>query len=158
MTAFAGLIAEEAALHALQYGCTHGTSHRLFQAKGAADYQPDDSRELRNVEHNDDHGQQDVAHRHEGHHHTGEMGDAAHTAEDDEQGGHGEGNTHMNNADARCIAQGITKGIALYHLIGNAKGDRDKHGEEHSHPLAVQSALHIIGRTAIERFLATALV
>ena len=86
------------------------------------------------------------------------MGDATYAAKDDKEGGYRKDETYAATAHPHRIAQSVTEGVALNHLIGNTEGDSDKHGEEHSHPFAMEAALHIIGWSAIKRLLATALV
>ena len=86
------------------------------------------------------------------------MTDATYSSEDDDECGDGDGEAYPLGVDGERVGKGVTKGVALNNLVCHAEGDGDEYGKEHSHPFAMQSVLHIISRTAIERVLTPALV
>ena len=86
------------------------------------------------------------------------MTDATYSAKDDDEGGDSDSETYPLGIDGERVGKGVTKSVALYHLICHTEGDGDENGKEHTHPFAMQSILHIISRTAIERVLTLALV
>ena len=155
--ALTGFIAEQTTLHSLQHGHSHRTSGSLAHSKGTVDDETQHGRHFADVHHQDEKGEQQIAHSHKRYHHSGEARNALYASEDDDQRHDSEYHGHTGRVVAPGRAQSVTEGVALHNLVGNAKTKGDETGKKHAHPAAVKAVLHIVGRATIEGVLALTL-
>ena len=129
-------------------GQTQNGTETGFHPEGALPDQQDHTGQLADVEGDDDAGDDDVAQRHEGHHSTGEVGDAFHAAEDDEA----EQQRQTGGGDVRIDVKGGLQagadGVRLHPWQQHAAGEDGGDGEGPGVPLHAEPFLDVEGRAA----------
>ncbi len=141
-----GFVGVHAALDAPLDGQADNGAEAGLEAEGALDDQHHDFRQLRDVQQDDHHRDQDVAQRHEWHDHLSEVGDALDTTEDDQTDQHGQ----YGGGDVRVDTEGGVHaggdGVGLYARQQQAAGEHGNDGEQPGVPLQAQATLDVEGR------------
>jgi len=129
-------------------GQTQNGAKAGIKAEGTLPDQQDHAGQGVDVEGDDDAGDDDVAERHEGHHGTGEVGDALDAAEDDEA----EQQCQTGGGDVRIdIKRGLqagADGVGLHPRQQHAAGEDGGDGERPGVPLHTKPLLYVEGRAA----------
>ena len=106
---------------------------------------------------NNEQSQNEIADSHNRHQDAAHTGDALNATKGNEQGNSRDDAAHHQRIKAEGLVQSTTDGIALDGIIGEAKSQRDEHGEQSRHPLVVHAMADVIGRTTNERLTGRAL-
>ncbi len=157
-TTLACLIAEQASLDALYHGYTEHATCRLVETKSILQDGKHDLWQEGDIPKHHTNGNKKINDCHHGNHRGRELRHAMNATEDDEKCQRRKDDSHGGRLEAESLLPSRTDGIALHGIIGEAKGNNHQHGEEDAHPSLAQTIFHIVGRTAIEGGLASALV
>ena len=152
--AAARLVGEQAALDAVHQHGTKAARHSLPQAKGLGKDAPEHRRQLGQIEQHDAHGDDKIAHRHDGHHHVQTFHGGVPAQHDDRCNGR----EHQRCGQRRDVER-IFKGRA--HRVGDDLTDaapadeagRREQGRRHRAlelfaALALSQHMQVIGRAA----------
>ncbi len=143
-----GFVGVDPALDTPHDGQTQNGAEAGFHPEGTLPDEQDHARQLADVQGDDDAGHDDVTQRHEGHHGTGEIGDAFDAAEDDETEQQRQtGGGHVG-VDGKGGLQAGADGVCLHARQQYAAGEDGGDGEGPGIPLHAQALLDVEGRTA----------